>query len=83
MDDDETIMAGLTDVARDVFMDDTLELKRTDWADDIVGWSSITLVELIIGAQERFGVTLTAQETDDLKSIGDLADVVQRKLRAS
>jgi acyl carrier protein len=83
MDDDETIMAGLTDVARDVFMDHTLELKRTDWADDIVGWSSITLVELIIGAQERFGVTLTAQETDDLKSIGDLADVVQRKLRAS
>jgi acyl carrier protein len=82
MDNDSSaaILEQLTEVARDVFMDDTLELKRSDWADDIVGWSSITLVELLIGVQERFEIALNAEETDNLKSIGDLADVVQRKL---
>lgn len=74
-----SIMDALTDVAREVFMDDDIVLTRESWADDIVGWSSITLVELLIGVQERFNINLSAQETDDLKSIGDLADLVARK----
>ncbi len=83
MDDQsqDVIMAGLTDVIREVFMDDDIVLTREMWADDIVGWSSITLVEILIGAQERFNVSLSAEETDNLKSVGDLADVVASKMR--
>ncbi len=79
---DENIMAGLTEVAREVFMDEDIVLTHETWADDIVGWSSIALVELLIGAQERFGVTLSAEETDGLTSIGGLADVIAHKMPA-
>ena len=79
MSRNDDIMQGLTEVAREVFMDDELVLTRDSWADDIVGWSSIALVELLIGAQERFAVTLSAEETDGLTSIGSLADLIERK----
>ncbi len=79
---EDEIMAGLTAVAREVFMDDDIVLTRESWADDIVGWSSITLVELLIGAQERFGIALSAEETDGLTSIGALADLIARKVAA-
>jgi acyl carrier protein len=73
------IMDGLTEIAREAFMDDDLVLTRQSWGHDIVGWSSFGLVEMIIGVQERFGVVLTAEETNALESMGDLADAVARK----
>lgn len=73
------IMEGLTQIAREAFMDDDLVLTRQSWGHDIAGWSSFGLVEMIIGVQERFGVVLTAEETNALESMGDLADAVARK----
>ena len=74
------IMDGLTQIAREAFMDDDLVLTRQSWSHDIVGWSSFGLVEMIIGAQERYGVVLTAEETNALESMGDFADAIARKL---
>jgi acyl carrier protein len=75
----EPIMEALTQIAREAFMDDELVLTRQSWGHDIVGWSSFGLVEMILGVQERLGVVLTAEETNALESMGDLADAITRK----
>ena len=74
----DEIMAGLTEIARDVFMDDTITLTPEMWADDIVGWSSIMLVEIILAVQDRFGVRIPADEADTLTSMGDLAALIAK-----
>ena len=80
-DPDQTdIMAALTGIAREAFMDDDIVLTRASWGSDIVGWSSFGLVEMLLGVQERFGVTLSAEETDGLASMGELADRIAAKL---
>ncbi len=82
-DPDHTeIMDALTEIAREAFMDDDIVLTRETWGNDIVGWSSFGLVEMILGVQERFGITLSAEETDALSSMGELADAVAKKRAA-
>ncbi len=74
----DDVMAELTDIVRDVFMDDTITLTPEMWADDIVGWSSIMLVEIVLAVQDRFGVRIPAEEADTLTSMGDLAALISR-----
>lgn len=78
---DADILAGLTEVAREVFMDDDIVLTRESWADDIVGWSSIMLVEMLLGAQDRFGVRIPADAADKFRSMGDFADYIASALK--
>ena len=76
------VMAAINEIAREVFLDDDLVVTRATWANDVVGWSSFSLVEIILACQERFGIALSAQETDDLASLGDLADTIVRKMKS-
>ena len=75
----DEIMAGLTEIAREVFMDDTITLSPEMWADDIVGWSSIMLIEIILAVQDRFGVRIPADEADTLHSMGELAALIAKR----
>ncbi len=77
----ERVLAGLTEIFRDVFERDDLVLEPTDTAADIEGWDSLKQVEIIIEAQERFGVKLNSREVDALANVGDLAAVIARHLR--
>jgi acyl carrier protein len=77
----ERVLAGLTKIFRDVFERDDLVLKPTDTAADIEGWDSLKQVEIIIAAQERFGIKLNSREVDALANVGDLAAVIARHLR--
>lgn len=77
----ERVLAGLTEIFRDVFERDNLVLKPTDTAADIEGWDSLKQVEIIIAAQERFRIKLNSREVDALANVGDLAAVIARHLR--
>jgi acyl carrier protein len=77
----ERVLAGLTKIFRDVFERDDLVLEPTDTAADIEGWDSLKQVEIIIAAQERFGIKLNSREVDALANVGDLAAVIARHLR--
>lgn len=73
------IQQGLTDIFRDVFDDPNLVIERPTTAADVVDWDSARMIDLIIGAEERFGVRFTTRETDTLKCVGDFIDLIARK----
>ncbi len=60
-----------------------LNLQVSDIQDDAVLTSlvpeSFLLVELVIELQEEFGVRLMQQDLKDVKSVSDLATLVERK----
>jgi acyl carrier protein len=76
------IYATLTEIFRDVFMLDDLALRPEFTAKDIEGWDSFKQIEIIVAAEQRFGVRMTSRELDGLQNVGDLAQVIASKLVA-
>jgi acyl carrier protein len=78
--DDSTIYATLTEVFRDVFDDDGITLSPTTTADDIPGWDSQLHVNLVVAAEERFGIRFRTAELDSLHNVGDFVAMIAAKL---
>jgi acyl carrier protein len=79
MKDEATIYAELTEIFREVFGKDDMVLTPALNAKDVAGWDSFKQIEIIVSAEERFGIKLNTKEIDSLKCVGDLAAVIERK----
>jgi acyl carrier protein len=73
------VYAGLTEIFRDVFLRDDLTLTPELSAADVPGWDSFRMIEIIMAAEERFGVKLSTREIEGLTQVGDLARLILRK----
>ena len=73
------IYSALTEIFQDVFMRDDLELKPELSAKDVKGWDSFKQIEIIMAAEERFGMKFSTRELDNLQNVGDLVQVVAAK----
>jgi acyl carrier protein len=69
----------LTDIFRDVFMRDDLELKPDLTAKDVPGWDSFKQIEIIIGVEEKYGIKFHTRDLDGLHNVGDLARTILAK----
>lgn len=77
------LMDELNGIFRDVFEDDELVVGRETTAADVDAWDSLQHVSLILRVESHFGIRLSSAEVADLKSVGDLADVVERRLHGN
>jgi acyl carrier protein len=73
-------LARLTEVFHDVFDDDTIVLSRGTSAADIDGWDSMMHVTLMMRIEQAFKLSFRSHEVTGLKNVGELADVIDRKL---
>jgi acyl carrier protein len=76
------IDTALTEIFRDVFMRDDMTLRPDLSAKDVAGWDSFKQIEIILAAEERFGIKMTTRELDSLRNVGDLARVIASKRAA-
>lgn len=74
------IYAALTEIFRDVFDDDALELSPEMAAKDIPEWDSFNHINIIVAAKIRFGTEFNTSEIDELQCVGDFATLIERKL---
>ncbi|MBV8871038.1 MAG: acyl carrier protein [Acetobacteraceae bacterium] len=79
MPTDTEIDAALTEIFRDVFLRDDLELRPDLSAKDVEGWDSFKQIEIILAAEARFGIKMSTRELDSLRSVGDLVRVIAAK----
>ena len=70
------IYAALDEIFRDVFLRDDLVLTPGLCAADVAGWDSFKQIEIIIAAEQRFGIKFTTRELDRLGNVGDLVAVI-------
>ena len=73
---------SVTEIFRDVFGDDTLEIRPDMTAADVEGWDSLTHVRLLLTIERKFGIRLTASEAARLKTVGDLLDLIQIRIHS-
>ena len=74
------IYAGLTEVFRDIFDDDSIVLRPDLSADDVKDWDSSAHVNLIVATEHRFGIRFQTAELESLRSVGQLVDLIGQKL---
>ena len=72
----------LTQVFRDVFEEDDLVLTRATTARDIPAWDSVMHVTLMISAERAFKLRFRSGEVAGLKNVGELVDLIDRRLSA-
>lgn len=77
------LMTELNAIFRDVFEDDELVVGRETTAADVEAWDSLQHVSLILRVESHFGVRLSSAEVADLRSVGDLLDILNRRLRGN
>ena len=72
----EEIFARLTDVFREVFDDDTIELTDETTADDIEDWDSFEHINLIVAVQDEFNFKIPMGKVVTMKNVGEMVDII-------
>jgi acyl carrier protein len=70
----------LTPIFRQVFEDDEIVLKRETTADDIDAWDSLSHINLVIAIEMEFRIRFALGELQALKNVGNLTDLIDKKL---
>ncbi|NVN89336.1 MAG: acyl carrier protein [Desulfuromonadales bacterium] len=74
------ILAELNPIFREVFDDETIVVSRQSTADDIDAWDSLSHMNMVMAVEIKFKIRFALGELPGLKNVGDLADLIAKKL---
>jgi acyl carrier protein len=77
----EDVYKKLTETFHSVFDDDSIVLKPELAASDVDEWDSLAHVRLMLTIEKSFGIKFSAPEIGRLKNVGDLAVLIQSKVK--
>jgi acyl carrier protein len=69
-------------IVRSVFFDESIELCRDSTTHDVPGWDSLSHVRLLMMVEQRFGIRIAPAEATRVADVGELVDLIDRKLDA-
>ena len=76
------LLVQLQPIFRDVFDRGDLVVTRESNAESVEGWDSLAHITLINAIEEQFQVDFALGELESLKNVGEMVDLIARKLRA-
>lgn len=74
------IFEKITLIFREEFDDDSLVIVDETNAEDIEDWDSLAHVELVMEMEKTFGLKFNIKEVGKLANVGEMADLIERKL---
>lgn len=77
-----SIMERVQTIFQDVFDDTELRIDRSSSAATVPGWDSLAHVNLVGAIQEEFKIKFALGELEQLKNVGDLLDLMERKINS-
>ncbi len=75
------ILADLSPIFRDILDLPDLVLTRASNASSVEGWDSLAHVNLVTAIQQHYKIKFALGELQDLKNVGEMADLIASKLR--
>jgi acyl carrier protein len=75
------IQIAVADIIRDVLDQPTLELGRDTTADQVEGWDSLNHINIVVAAEQKFGIKFKTAEIETLRNFGELVDLIAQKIR--
>jgi acyl carrier protein len=74
---DADIYTQLTDIVRDVLMNDDLVLTPQLTAKEVEGWDSFKMIEIVMAVEANFGLKVQSKQLDSLENVGDLVALIR------
>lgn len=74
------IYERLTPIFRDVFDNDNITVTPELNAEMVDEWDSLGHVRLMVAIENELKITLSTAEITGLKNVGELANVIEKKL---
>ncbi|MGQ0684304.1 acyl carrier protein [Bradyrhizobium sp.] len=74
------VRGKLTNSFHRVFEIDDLVITDEMTAKDVPGWDSLAHINLIMDVEEEFGLRFTVDDIADLKNVGEMIQMLERKL---
>ncbi len=75
----EYVKAKLTEIFRDVFDDESIELSDATTADDIDDWDSLEHITLIAAVEKAFKMRFTMKEVSSMKNVGEMMTILEER----
>ena len=74
------ILKKITQIARDVFDNDEVELTEQSTAAEVEEWDNLSHLSLVSDVEDEFGVTFTLAEVTGSKNVGEFIDAIIKHL---
>ncbi len=74
------VLQKLTIIFRDVMDNERIILSDETKGEDIDGWDSLAYVQIVAAIGEIFKVKLSAKEMILCENVGEIVDVIEKKL---
>ena len=72
----EEVFEKLTEIFRDVFDNDEIEISDATVAGDIDGWDSLMHITLIGTVEDEFDVKFAMKDVVGMKNVGEMVDLI-------
>ena len=76
------IFQAFNEIFQDVFDDDQITVHEKTTAADIPEWDSLEHINLIVAIEKRFQMRFSMAEVTGLQNVGEMVDVIQKRLAA-
>ena len=74
------LLPELQDVFRNIFDDDSLVISRNSNASNVENWDSLAHVNLVTAIEKKYKIRFALGELQELKNVGDMTDLVEKKI---
>ena len=74
------ILGRLQPIFHDVLDNQEVVITRDSSALNVEGWDSLAHINLISSIEQEFRIRFALGELEDLKNVGDMIDLMERKL---
>ncbi len=74
------ILAQLGPIFRDILDNPNLQIRRESSALNVDGWDSLAHINLVSAVEQEFGIHFALGELEELKNVGDMVDLMQKKI---
>ena len=72
----EEAFKRLTDVFREVFDDDSIELNEETTSDDVEDWDSFEHINLVVAVEKEFSFKIPMGKVITMKNVGEMVDII-------
>ena len=74
------ILERVQEIFRDVLDDENLNIKRDNTAADIEDWDSLANINLVVAMEKEFNIKYIIEEIQVLRDVGDMIDLIYKKI---
>ena len=78
----DAMLEELQEIFRDILDQPDLVLTRESNAQNVEDWDSLAHINLVTAIEKRFKVKFALGELQELKNVGDMIDLLHKKLGA-